>query len=180
MFIFLTGIAAGAFTSLKILEGGSYRASILSIMAIFTTNGTDIGSSLMCAVLNNAIWLGFMILGGIHVMLVPLLYAALLLEGFTFGFAAGSFIGSFGFGGFMLTLLCVMPPSALIALCHAKLSRMSFSHSLQRIREKGPRGALRQHLARLSRIALISVGISILQAVLFPYLIQWLSQTFIQ
>ncbi|MDP2891581.1 MAG: hypothetical protein Q8O09_00390 [Bacillota bacterium] len=182
-FFFFIGIAAGAFTALPYLQGTEFKSALFSMLMSVSSRGVNIGNSLAGALLNNIIWMGFIILGGINILLTPLLYITLLLEGFTFGFAASAFIGNFGFGGFIVVLLCVLPPSGLIAVCHAKACRIAMGNAVFRFKSRkamGRRAPLfRELLIRFSGIAAITTLVSVLQAVVFPYLFQWLSKTLV-
>ncbi len=178
-FFFFAGISAGAFTMLPYYEGGNLKIFLTGVINTISNNGINVLNSLAGALINNAIWLFLIFISGIGIFLLPCLYVTMLLEGFTFGIAASAFIGNFGFGGVIVVILCILPPSWLIAICHAKMSKIALQNALFRYRNrKTPAGAgmTREYLIRLSGMAIISALVMLLQAIAFPYLFQWLTK----
>lgn len=177
-FFFFVGISAGAFAMLPYYQGGNLKVFLIGVLNAISNNGVNIFNSLAGSLINNVIWLSLLFIGGLSVFLLPCLYITMLLEGFTFGLAASAFIGNFGFGGVLVVILCILPPSWLIAICHAKMCKLALQNALFRFKNKSQagRGMIREYLIRLSGMAVISGLVMLLQAIAFPYLFQWLTK----
>lgn len=159
--------------------GGNLKVFLIGVLNTINNGGVNVINSLVGSLLNNVIWLVLIFLGGLSVFLLPCLYITMLLEGFTFGLAASAFIGNFGIGGVVVVILCILPPSWLIAICHAKMSKIALENALLRHRNRKTmvrNGMIREYLAKMSGMAVISGVIMLLQAIAFPYLFQWLAK----
>ncbi|NBI06615.1 stage II sporulation protein M [Senegalia massiliensis] len=115
---------------------------------------------------------------GIIVIGLPITFTIILLRGFTIGFTIGFMIDNFGFKGFLLSFLTLIPPNIFIIPGLIIVSSLSTIYSINFIknRKKPQRENTLKEIFRfsffvfLSLIAFLFAGI--IEAYITPYLIK--------
>jgi stage II sporulation protein M len=138
LFAFLTGAAAGSFTAGSMTEAqknglSGYLQRFFGTSAVETI---DRG-----AVFWESIWQyfqsAFLIwLSGLFFFGIPFILLLVGARGFFIGFTAGFIIGRYGFGGFLFTLVCILPQTIVYVVGMLGIGVLSFEYSLKKFKNR--------------------------------------------
>lgn len=138
LFALLTGIAAGIFTAGSMSE--PQRAGLVGYLQSFFES---IGQGRMDkgAIFREALWQQlqtafFLWLSGLFFIGLPFILFIAGLRGFFLGFTVGFFISQYRFGGFLFTLVCILPQSLLYLPALTGIAVLALEQSLKRLKSR--------------------------------------------
>lgn len=135
LFILIVGISSGIVTPRML--GGSYRENCTLYLNAFFDNYTsvaiDYAAVLVQSLLGNMLLSIIICACGIWPAIIPLSMLALMFRGFTLGFASVIIILSFGAGGIIIIMACILLPAMILLPCYIRLSVIAASRVSLRI-----------------------------------------------
>jgi stage II sporulation protein M len=137
-FAFLTGIASGAFTigSMSLGQKEQLGNHIHQFFDVINSQSID-----RFAIFTQSIWqhiqtLFFLWLFGLFFLGFPLVLVTVGIRGFFIGFTVGFLVGHYGFGGFLFSLICVLPQTLLYIPCFIGMGVCSLSFSTENFKKR--------------------------------------------
>ena len=123
LFFFAIGLAAGIYTIAQFPEArfnqvGEY---LNSFFAVLKTEQPDIGAILLQSLCNNFKLICFIAFCGFSLYCIPITLLLMSVKGFMVGFTLTAMILQFGFLGFLVCLLCIIPPNVISVYCYLRL-----------------------------------------------------------
>ncbi|WP_130807126.1 stage II sporulation protein M [Senegalia massiliensis] len=176
----MIGISAGVIT-IKIMSE-SQTSNLYSFLNNFfdIIENEEVQNTILLkdSIMNNIKTTIIIWLMGIVVIGIPITFTIILLRGFTIGFTIGFMIDNFGFKGFLLSFLTLIPPNIFIIPGLIIVSSLSTIYSINFIknRKKSQRENMLKEAFRfsffvfLSLIAFLFSGL--IEAYITPYLIK--------
>jgi stage II sporulation protein M len=176
----MIGISAGVIT-IKIMSE-SQTSNLYSFLNNFfdIIENQEVQNTILLkdSIMNNIKTTIIIWLMGIVVIGIPITFTIILLRGFTIGFTIGFMIDNFGFKGFLLSFLTLIPPNIFIIPGLIIVSSLSTIYSINFIknRKKSQRENMLKEAFRfsffvfLSLIAFLFSGL--IEAYITPYLIK--------
>lgn len=177
LFAILTGIASGIFTAGAMtndqkLALGGYLESFFQQNIHEPVNRTAVfwqsmKQNVQCSFL---IWLAGLVLFGI-----PFVFLFVGIRSFFIGFAVGFLLGQYRIGGFLFTLLCILPQTLVYLIGFLLMGVIAMEHALKRFKNRKttlPREQLKKEtmqyiLKILILLLFITIG-SLLEAYVTP------------
>lgn len=137
-FALLTGIAAGTFTAGSMSE--PQRVGLSSYLQQFF-QGISQGRMDKGAILRKALWqqlqtVFFLWLSGLFFFGPPFILFIVSLRGFFLGFTVGFLISQYRFGGFLFTLVCILPQSLFYLPALSGVAVLAMEQSLKRLKNR--------------------------------------------
>ncbi|MFU0801245.1 MAG: hypothetical protein ACFWUE_11415 [Xylanivirga thermophila] len=138
LFVFLTGIMAGAFTistiSIDQKSGlGNYLEHFVSNISQSPINRT--------AIFWESIWQNFYIcflfwLSSLSFLLIPLTLVLVGIRGFFIGFTVGFLVGYYNLKGFIFSLLCLIPQMIIYIPCFIIMGVLAFESQISHLKRR--------------------------------------------
>ncbi|WP_078545925.1 stage II sporulation protein M [Litchfieldia alkalitelluris] len=129
--------------------------------------------------LHNIKSVGLMWLLGISIIGLPVILILLFLKGVVVGFTVGFLVNKMGWGGFLLSLVSVLPQNLLVIPAFIVIGTMAVSFSLKMIRQQFVKRANEPILQLFTKYTIMMVGISVIlviasgfEAFASPYLMK--------
>ncbi len=138
LFALLTGIAAGAFTAGAMSD--SQRLGLSGYLEVFF-HSISIQSIDRGAIFWEAVWQQLQItffiwLSGIFIFGFPFILFFAGLRGFFIGFTVGFLVSQYRFGGFLFTLLCILPQGLLYIPSIIGVGVLALEYSMNRFKNR--------------------------------------------
>ncbi|NLJ41687.1 MAG: stage II sporulation protein M [Clostridiales bacterium] len=131
LFVFISGIMAGAFTVLSLPP--QQRLNTGNFLQEFFKSGQNLSIN-RWIIFKSALWQHL-----ITILLVwffslfiwgsPFILVIIGIKGFSFGFTVGFMVEYYGFGGFLFSLLCILPQSLIYVPCYLGIGILSLLFS---------------------------------------------------
>jgi stage II sporulation protein M len=177
LFALLTGIASGSFTAGAMDD--AQRSALGGYLQTFF-QGTKYEPVNHNAVFLESIWQHlqstFLIwLSGLFLFGMPLVFLFVGIRSFFIGFTIGFLISQYHFGGFLFTIVCILPQTLIYIPCITGIGVLAMEHSINRLknrkitqsREQRSRNAGSYTLKIVVLFVLLAVG-SLVEAYLSP------------
>lgn len=138
LFAFLTGIASGSFTvgSMNDAQRNGLGGYLHRFFGTSAVEVIDKG-----AVFWESLWQYFQSvfliwLSGLFFFGMPVLLLLVGIRGFFIGFTVGFIISQYGFGGFLFTLVCILPQTLLYVPCILGIGALALEFSLKKFKNR--------------------------------------------
>ncbi|MDL2289475.1 stage II sporulation protein M [Clostridia bacterium OttesenSCG-928-F22] len=181
LFFFVIGVTAGIFTisALPREQMSELTYFLDSFFNIVKAQTPDIGAVLLQSLLNNFKLLLLIALCGLTVFMTPFMLILMSVKGFMLGFTVSAMILQFGVLGVMVSLVCILPPNAVIVWCYLRLGVDSCLNGIRNRRQrkwfKG-RAALprldKDYLNLVFRLSLFCIIGVIMESVMAPFVLR--------
>ncbi|NLC68080.1 MAG: stage II sporulation protein M [Clostridiaceae bacterium] len=144
----IIGISAGAFTvnglsAVQNEELVNYFAGFLKIMGNQKVNSSEL---LIISLQENAKLVALLWISGVTIIGIPFIYLLVLSKGFAIGFSSGFIMQTMGIKGILFGLLTLLPKEIIILPCIIALGVNGMNFSLNIIKSKSIKQALKQNL----------------------------------
>jgi len=169
VFIFTTGIMAGAFTVISLSSQQKLNVGIF-LQEFF--NSQQSLSINRWAIFKESLWQHFVTVFfiwffGIFVWGSPFILTIIGIRGFSFGFTIGFMVEYYRFGGFLFSLACILPQSLVYVPCYIGIGIISMLFSLKKNRR---REKVSQYTARIAIVFLILLIGVFIETFISPFL----------
>lgn len=138
LFALLTGIASGSFTAGAM--DNVQRSALVGYLQSFFQGVEQEGVNRNAVFLKSAwqhlqstflIWLSGLFLFG-----MPLVFLFVGVRSFFIGFTIGFLVSQYHFGGFLFTLICILPQTLIYIPCITGIGVLALEHSVERLRNR--------------------------------------------
>lgn len=137
-FAFLTGITSGAFTvsSMPTNQKDYLGGYIQHFFETITTYPINRFSIFQESVLKHIQTTFFIWLFGLFFICIPFALIVIGMQGFFTGFTIGFLVGHYGFGGFLFSLICILPQTLIYVPCIIGMGVFSLSFALKNFKKR--------------------------------------------
>ncbi len=144
----IIGISAGASTvnglsAVQNEELVNYFSGFLKIMGNQKVNSSEL---LIISLQENAKLVALLWISGVTIIGIPFIYLLVLSKGFAIGFSSGFIMQTMGIKGILFGLLTLLPKEIIILPCIIALGVNGMNFSLNIIKSKSIKQALKQNL----------------------------------
>ena len=181
LFLFLCGVMAGGFMRAYVNE--AQADDMLSSIngALSSMDSVDTGSALWQAIHTQLPGMLLIAVMGLALIGIPVILAVVVMRGFFFGFCCSFLLGAFGWQGFLMILVALVPPLALWLPSLLGLSVFCIRSDIafykqrralhnQEVRKK----LLQPYSARCVVFGLVTLCSCFMEAFLTPVLLEWI------
>ena len=181
LFFFIIGIMAGVFTIAQMPAGQFYQISrfLDSFFAVLKTQAPNIGNVLVQSILNNFKLVMLIAFCGFTVFCMPVMLILMSVKGFMVGFTIAAMVSQFGFLGVMVSLLCIIPPNAIIVMSYLRLGVDASLNGVENYRlkkafqGKHPKPRFdREYMNQVARVSLFCLAGVIIESVMAPFVLR--------
>ncbi|MHB1315583.1 MAG: stage II sporulation protein M [Christensenellales bacterium] len=178
LFFLIIGIASGIFTVAMLKESqirdtAGYLNGFLKALQGTTP---DIGIIILQSVMVNFFFMLLLAAFGLIMVGIPLVFLAICVKGFMFGFSAGALVSQLGISGAAILLFCVIIPNIFLCFALMRGAVCAFLNCLKTFKERNiprsRRGVLTSNAPFFKQMAfallVMLVGI-VLESVAAPY-----------
>lgn len=139
LFVFITGIMAGAFTVLSLssyqkVRVGNFLQEFFNSQQSYPINLWAIFSESLWQHFITAFFIWFF---GLFIWGAPFILIILGIRGFSFGFTIGFMVENYRFGGFLFSLICILPQSIIYVPCYIGMGIIALLFSTMSFGKKG-------------------------------------------
>jgi len=138
LFAMLTGILAGFFTAGAV--DAAQRSALMDYLKDFFQNleqeGIHRNSVFLESLWQNLQCTFFIWLSGLFRFGIPFVLLFVGMRSFVIGFTIGFLVGQYHFGGFLFTLLCILPQTLIYILCVFGIGVLALEHSVDKLKNR--------------------------------------------
>ncbi|NLI59919.1 MAG: stage II sporulation protein M [Clostridiales bacterium] len=174
VFIFITGIMAGAFTVISLssqqkIKVSNFLQEFFNSQQSFSINRWAILKESLWQHLITSLFIWFF---GLFIWGIPFILLIVGIRGFSFGFTIGFMVEHYKFGGFLFSLICILPQSIIYVPCYIGMGIVAIHFSLNRIQRPKQTGQYSTRIVIIFLILMLGVSIeTFISPFLFPLFI---------
>lgn len=133
IFVFLSGITSGAFTvgSMSSYQKENLGAFLGQFFNTVSNQPVDNGAILFESLWQHLQSVFLIWLCGLFFIGIPVTLIVMVVRGFLIGFTVGFLVGNYGLGGFLFSLICILPQTVVYVLCYITMGAFSLEYAIE-------------------------------------------------